>query len=350
MTTIFYTFGLLLVLLALAFLLFPLLRAKRSLLSAIILIIAVPVLTWLTYDTVGTPEAVNLGARQDQQSQADHQPGSAQSKNASIAALQNDLADNPDNINGWLLLARSQMTMNLPADAVNSYRKALSLSPEDGYTKLDLADAILRSTDPAKQQQFPTEAKQLLEQAYASNPELQKAQWLLGIAAASAGEHQHALDLWQNLLTKLEPGSTIATTVTDQINQSQMALGEHPAIPMPAPAEPTSISAGLNINLQLEEATSANPQAVVFVFLKVPGQVGMPLAVKRLTAAQLPINLQLTDADMLQPGKSLTDFPELSVSAKLSATGTANAHPDDLLAEAINIDTTDIKPVSLILK
>ncbi|MBE9549279.1 MAG: tetratricopeptide repeat protein [Proteobacteria bacterium] len=348
MTTNFLIFGLLLVLAALAFLLRPLLQSRRSAAIAVFLIFATPGLTWLIYSVVGTPAALYAENLQPPQTQQNHQSDGQQSMDEAIVALKAELQTNPDNIEGWLLLGRTLLTVNQPAEAVNAYRRALALEPGDAYTKMELADAILRTTNPAQQQGFPAEVKTLLEEAYASNPELQKAQWLLGIAAASEGNHQRALDLWQDLLAKLEPGSAIATTVTEQIDQARAALG----VEAPTAADPVDTGIALNINVQLAEPAiaAANPQALVFVFLKVPGQTGMPLAVKRLTAGQLPLNLQLTDADILQPGKSLSEFSQLLLSAKLSATGTANVDANDLQAEPITINTADNKPIKLLLK
>jgi len=378
MTTNFLIFGLLLVLAALAFLLRPLLQSRRSAAIAVFLIFATPGLTWLIYSVVGTPAALFAENLQPPQAQQNHQSAGQQSMDEAIVALRTELQANPDNIEGWLLLGRTLLTVNQPVEAVNAYRQALALEPGDAYTKMELADTILRTTNPAQQQGFPAEVKTLLEEAYASNPELQKAQWLLGIAAASEGNHQRALDLWQDLLAKLEPGSAIATTVTEQIEQARTALGvadptvadptvadptvadptvadptvADPTVADPTVADPVDTGVSLNINVQLENPAiaAANPQALVFVFLKVPGQAGMPLAVKRLTAGQLPLDLQLTDADILQPGKSLSEFSQLLLSAKLSATGTANADANDLQAEPVTINTADNKPIKLLLK
>ncbi|MCF6224917.1 MAG: tetratricopeptide repeat protein [Xanthomonadales bacterium] len=336
MTTSFLLYGLLLVVAALAFLLRPLLQARKSIWIVIILVLALPSITWLVYPTVGSPAALQPLAVQ----QASDGP---RSMDEAIAMLRVELQKNPDNIEGWMLLGRSLLTMNQAEEAVSVYRKALTLAPGDPYIKMELGSAILRATEPNQQRGFPSEAKTYLEEAYAADPELQKAQWMVGIAAAAEGNHQRALELWEDLLPKIDPASNVSATIKQQISQSKSALG----------IEVTEAeTAALSIDISVDESLSAtlSPQAIVFVFLKVPGQSGIPLAVKRLPASQLPATLELTDADILQAGNKLLDYPELLLSAKLSTTGTADVSATDLQADTISINPASKTPISLILR
>ncbi|MCF6262059.1 MAG: tetratricopeptide repeat protein [Xanthomonadales bacterium] len=335
MTISFLLYGLALVLAGLAFLLLPLLQARKSILMVMILVVALPSLTWLVYSTVGNPAALQSLALQ----QAGDSP---QSMDEAISKLRIELQKNPDNIEGWMLLGRSLLNMNQAEQAINIYRKALTLAPADPYIKMELGSAIVQATEPS-QQGFPAEARTYLEQAYAADPELQKAQWMLGIAAAAEGNHLRALELWGDLLAKIDPASNISTTIKQQISQSRSALG------IQAPVTETAI---ININIAVDESlhSSLSPQASVFVFLKIPGQAGMPLAVKRLPASQLPLSLELTDADILQLGNTLLDFPELLLSAKLSATGSADVSANDLQAATVSVKPSSKTPISLILR
>lgn len=336
MSTSFIFYGVLLIVAALAFLVLPLLRARKSLVLIFILVISLPSLTWLVYKGVGNPASF-------QQLPVQQASDGPQSMEEAITMLQGELQKNPNNIEGWMLLGRSLLTMNQPKQAVTVYRKALTLTPDDPYIKMELGSAILRATEPTQQQGFPPEAKAYLEQAYAADPELQKAQWMLGIAAAAEGNHQRALELWENLLTKIDPASNIIVTIQEQISQSKLAIGIDN---MPIESD------GLNIGITVDQRLSytASSEAVVFVFLKIPGQTGMPLAVRRLLAVQLPTTLTLTDADILQPGKSLKDYPELLLSAKLSASGSADKSADDLHSATVSVKPLSQTTINLVLR
>ena len=70
----------------------------------------------------------------------------------------------------------------------------------------------------------------------------------------------------------------------------------------------------------------------------------MPLAARKLTASQLPINIVLSDNDALMEGRSLADANKVRVVARLSSSGTATPQPGDW--EAIS-DIIDISADSL---
>ncbi len=328
MSTTFLIFAAFMVTLALLFLLLPLLRGKPSSAIVLILLISLPVSSWYGYQMIGNKAALDpQNLRQ--------QAVMPQSMEAAIAMLKVKLTENPEDLGGWLLLGKSLLSTGHPDQAVTAYRSALTLEPDSAYIKMELGNAILSNSQPPI---FPSEAKTLIQAAFAADPSLQKAQWLLGIAEASIGNNQLALDLWQDLLPKLEAGSGIAATVAEQIAEVESRLG----------IETTSV----NVRLEISTSVTAKltEQTVLFVFLRSAEQGGMPLAVKRIPAPQFPLEIKLTDASMLQAGKSLQDYPELLLSAKLSITGTADINADDLKAPAILIKPGNPGQFSLLLQ
>ncbi len=328
MNTAFIIIALALVALAVLFVILPLLRSKGSLALTLLLLLGIPLSTWFTYKIIGTPAAINS-------ENLHQQAAEPQSMADAIAMLKARLIENPKDLEGWLLLGRSLLNTERPDLAEMAYRTALSLEPESAYIKMELGNTILSNSQPPE---FPREAKTLIQAAYSADPSLQKAQWLLGIAEASDGNHQQALDLWRDLLPKLEAGSGIATTVTEQIIQMQSRLGIQPA--------------NINVRIELSTAVTATltDESVLFVFLRIPDKDGMPLAVKRIPAPQLPLDISITDESILQAGASLLDFPELLLSAKLSSTGTADTNPDDLVVPAIRIKTLNSEQTTLLLQ
>ncbi|MBN1238312.1 MAG: c-type cytochrome biogenesis protein CcmI, partial [Gammaproteobacteria bacterium] len=70
----------------------------------------------------------------------------------------------------------------------------------------------------------------------------------------------------------------------------------------------------------------------LFIFARAPNG-GPPVAVIRESAASLPGEFVLSDANTMLPGRSLADFPELNLVARVSASGQPTEQPGDLYAE-----------------
>ncbi len=87
--------------------------------------------------------------------------------------------------------------------------------------------------------------------------------------------------------------------------------------------------------------------AILFVFVHPAGGAGMPLAVKRLAASGFPMNLNFTDADLLQPGVSLQDFEQLDISARISQGGTVVPTSGDIQANKATVETKAVKAIAL---
>lgn len=92
---------------------------------------------------------------------------------------------------------------------------------------------------------------------------------------------------------------------------------------------------------------SVQPNDTLFVFAKAAHGPPMPLAITRLTAAQLPASLTLTDAMGMVPGLTLSRFPQVVVGARISKSGNASAQSGDLQTLSASTATAQTEPVQL---
>jgi cytochrome c-type biogenesis protein CcmH len=319
--------------------------AKERIVGMVILLI-MPLAGLVLYQNIGTPEAINIPTARPQQSVQEQQPHSSDQMQMDqmVAQLQQRMAENPDDPEGWLILGRSLKTMQRYPEAVTALANANRLVPDTPMIMVELAEATLFASG---QPQISPEARRLIESAVAIDPQQQKGLWLLGMAAAQEGDETQAIAVWQKLLSQLDPASGAAQSVTQQIEMAQARLGH--AAPEVATPEVAAAEFGIPVTITIaEELAGALPgNAALFVFIHPAGAAGMPLAVKRLAANGFPLSLHFSDADLLRPGMSLEDFEKLDISARISMTGTANIAPGDYQASRISLDTKAITEIAL---
>ena len=76
----------------------------------------------------------------------------------------------------------------------------------------------------------------------------------------------------------------------------------------------------------------------------------MPLAVKRMTVADLPANVSLSDADAMVAGRSLRDAGTVELVARASVSGNVKAGPGDYEGTSGALSVAEAsKPISLVI-
>jgi cytochrome c-type biogenesis protein CcmH len=116
-----------------------------------------------------------------------------------VAGLAARLEEQPGDIEGWRMLARSYQVLGEPQQAADAYRQVAQALPDDLDAQLDYADALLAATpngpSPAAVQQ--------LHRVIALDPHNPAALFHLGEAAARAGDTAAARTHWQLLLAQV---------------------------------------------------------------------------------------------------------------------------------------------------
>jgi cytochrome c-type biogenesis protein CcmH len=252
-----------------------------------------------------------------------------------IGSLESRLAGNPDDIEGWKMLARTQMTMRNYAAAADALEKALEL--EDGkvaQTMVDLALAILsRDNTPIEGR-----TKSLIDSALALEPNNPAALFYSGVAAANSGDTDTAARHWEILLG-LNPPEEIRGILEQRIAQwrgevpPMMDMASQPEIPEEAAMSDAIISARVSLS---EEAMAAiTGDANIFVIARDPAAPSPPIAVSRLRVSELPAVVDLTDAQSMVAGRELSGFSDVEVLARISLSGGPAAASGDWFGSKI---------------
>lgn len=276
------------------------------------------------YLVIGTPEALRLAAAS---------PAEPRSLEEAIAQLAAELERNPDQPEGWALLARSHAALGNPAAARDAYERALALEPDEPDLLVDAAEARALAHP---QRLFDGQAMAWLQRARQIRPDHARAGWFIGVAQRQAGQAAEAAATWEALL----PGVDAATaqSLRSQIDAARSDAGLPPlAGPMPA-ATP---GAGLTVRVSLDPDFAARARldgnATVFVLARMPGGPPMPVAVERHRLQDLPLELVLDDGDSPMPTLKLSELEEVEVLARISSSGSADRDANDLESAPVQV-------------
>jgi len=93
----------------------------------------------------------------------------------------------------------------------------------------------------------------------------------------------------------------------------------------------------------------ANVNHSLFIYAKAASGPPMPLAVKRLKVADLPLTVTLDDSLAMTPEMTLSKFSSVIVGARISASGQASPQSGDLEGETGPIAPADHPSVKVLI-
>ncbi len=249
-----------------------------------------------------------------------------------VGRLAARLEDNPQDAEGWRLLARSYAVMERFDEAAGALARAEALLGDIPDLRAERAELL----SMAQGGRVAGEPLLLLDEVLSADPSNQRALWLRGIGSAEEGDFLAAVDFWARLLRQLEPGSPVAQVVDSQIQQAREHMGTATAPPESA-AAPIASGAEVKVEVSLAPALagSVDPHATLFVFARAPDGPPMPLAVARHPVETLPLSVTLDDSLAMMSGRSLENFETVEVVARVSKGGSVKAEPGDLEGSAL---------------
>jgi cytochrome c-type biogenesis protein CcmH len=303
----------------------------------------IPLITVPTYLQIGSPDLIAQTPGAAVTAGAEHGSGDLPPIGELVKELRQRMEANPDNAEGWFLLGRTYMRLQDYPEAVYAFEKVVELLPDDTAGLLSLADALAMRDG----RRVGPRAVELLRKALSIDPDSVTAMWLLGNAAADAGDTAAALDYWQRAYPLLDgqPGlqAELGQMITGAGGELPATAAALPPI-MPATggtgAAPTAAAAtevdGAAITVEVALAPTlmdrASPGDTVFVLARAASGPPMPLAVARHSVSELPLKVTLTDAMAMMPAMKLSSFDQVKISAKISKSGQAATQPGDLIA------------------
>ena len=283
---------------------------------------AVPLIAAILVPLVGCGLYLHWGASDKVQLTREFavQPGSMEEM---TARLERAVQAQPESTEAWYFLARTYMSQERPADAAAAYEQLIELAGRQPELLGQWAQALYFADD----RKWSAQMQQLTDEALGGDPHEVTSLGLLGIAAYEEGQFEQAIGYWERLVATLPAEDPSREAIQGGIARAREQMGES-ASTAAEPIEPAATAAqeaGLTVDVRLDAALSeqVQPTDTVFVFARAVSGPPMPLAVKRLTVADLPATVSLSDADAMTPQLRLSNFEQVRLFARISRDGNA---------------------------
>ena len=144
------------------------------------------------------------------------------------AGLAKKLESQPDNINGWVLLARSYVALGHVDKARTVYSNLTAKWPKNVEIKVAYGEMLMAAADG----RVTPEARKAFEAAAAADPKHPRAQYDLALADSQQGKDKAAYDRWLRLAQSAPNDARWLPQVAARLRETAAKLG----IPAPAVA------------------------------------------------------------------------------------------------------------------
>jgi len=280
-----------------------------------------------------------------------------------ISQLEKKLAQTPDDMEGWVMLARAYKVMSRWDDAERAYDHAKPLLEKNASLLAELADVLLQKTN-----NFAGRPHELIVQALQLEPDNGKALLLAGAEALAGKNYAAAIGYWERLQTQMDPASDEARMIAAGIARARevggvkvgasdtpqsTSLSGTPSAPKASDAAtasdaammPSAVSGRVELSPALRAQTTS--EETVFIFARAVNGSRMPLAVQRVRVADLPFDFKLDDSQAMSPDNKISSAKALRIEVRVSKSGQAMPASGDLTGSstAVKPGTTGIHVV-----
>jgi cytochrome c-type biogenesis protein CcmH len=320
-----------------------------------VVVVVIPLLATALYYNLGAKDIIPLLARAPV-TPPHPAPAAATAGGLSIEQMVEKLAarlqEQPDDPEGWTMLARSYRVLERYPEAVTAYQQALQRDSDNVALMVSYVDVLTMSHDG----RFTAEAAAMLRKALELQPDNVVALWLSGHQANQQGRYADAISYWQRAEALLPDDSPDKAVIGQQIAAARQqaggaGTGVTTTVAETAASDTPAAATGLQVRVTLDSALQqqADPEATVFIFARAVNGPRMPLAIQRKQVRDLPLTVVLDDSLAMSPAMTLSKFDKVTVGARVSKSGNAMPQSGDLQGLVSPVATRDSQVVQLVI-
>ncbi len=314
---------------------------RKPWLSIALLVLVVPVASLLMYSVWGEPAALDpLALQQGTNASTEITP---EKMTEMATALIRRLQDEPNSMEGWVMLGRVQRARGHFDESAEAYAKALALSRDDNLL-IERAEVLAQKNGGS----FAGEPWIIIQRVLAADPHHLNALFLAGSASYAEMNFTTALRYWERAREVVPADSPDAPELDRAIAEARHKLNLPAIPPRAASSTPSTATAALaassisgRVSLVKELQGLVSATDTVFVYATAVTGSRMPVAIVRTTANQLPFDFVLDDSTAMNPSVKLSQMDEVTVRVRISKSGQATAQPGDY-----GVSLTPVKPGS----
>jgi cytochrome c-type biogenesis protein CcmH len=204
----------------------PATSARTPLAVATVAIVALPFVAWTLYWDLGSPGLPDapFAARTGDGTQTAGSDPHLEITEA-LRKINEHLRDHPDDLRGWILLARTDIGLGRYKDAAEAYSHAVDLSGHKPEIVGDWGEAQVLAAGGT----VTPGAKEAFEAALSDPESAPRARYYLGLAKSQAGDAKGALQDWVDLEADSPSDAAWLPLLRRRITDTAQAAGIDPA-------------------------------------------------------------------------------------------------------------------------
>ncbi len=190
-------------------------RPRLGRTSAVMVGLALPLCAIAIYLLAGSPQALVSGQGVDARG-PEHEVTAEQIEEM-VQRLATRLQSDPDNVEGWIMLARSYNALGRFDQAASAYASAAKQSPNDAQLLADYADTLAM----AQGRRLQGEPEKLIARTLQIDPDNSKALALAGSLAFDNKNYAKAVEYWERALKSASPDTEFFRSVSASLAQAR---------------------------------------------------------------------------------------------------------------------------------
>ncbi len=326
--------------------------AKYGKLGLLVAGIGVPVMAVGMYLYLGSPQYIDTATTVAGASNphAQVQNEEAPSAEELTAMLEQRIKDTPDDPDAWFMLGRMYASAGRYNDAADAYRTLARITDNHPTALVVLADVLAMSQDG----KIAGQPMELVLQALELDPDNATALWLAGRGSVEVSEYAAALSYYERASVQLGDKPELLQQLDEQIQEVRVAareagvdLPDVPDVQLPDTVPAVAIGVAVSVDPSLQASLESSD--TLFVFARATEGPPMPLAAVKGTAGDLPAAITLDDTVMLRSGDKLSQYAELTITARITRSGQPMAASGDMQSDSVTVRPGYDKSVSLVI-